>query len=110
MPGRSRGTKLRIRSGEQFAVSGAGNRSPAPLISQFSMIRRIPMSTSTKDEIKGTFHEVKGEIKKKVGQVTNNPDLEAEGKAEHQAGKVEKKVGQIKKVFEKYMRRTRPGA
>jgi uncharacterized protein YjbJ (UPF0337 family) len=23
------------------------------------------MSTSTKDEIKGTFHEVKGEIKKK---------------------------------------------
>jgi uncharacterized protein YjbJ (UPF0337 family) len=59
------------------------------------------MSTSTKDEIKGTFHEVKGETKKKVGQVTNNPDLEAEGKAEHQAGKVEKKVGQIKKVFEK---------
>jgi uncharacterized protein YjbJ (UPF0337 family) len=48
------------------------------------------MSTSTKDEIKGTFHEVKGEIKKKVGQVTNNPDLEVEGKAEHRAGKVEK--------------------
>ena len=59
------------------------------------------MSTSAKDEIKGTFHEVKGEIKKKVGQVTNNADLEAEGKAEHQAGKIEKKVGQIKKVFEK---------
>ena len=59
------------------------------------------MSTSTKDEIKGTFHEVKGEIKKKVGQITNNADLEAECKAEHQAGKVEKKVGQIKKVFEK---------
>ena len=59
------------------------------------------MSTSTKDEIKSTFHEVKGEIKKKVGQITNNADLEAEGKAEHHAGKVEKKVGQIKKVFEK---------
>ena len=59
------------------------------------------MSTSTENEAKGTFHEVKGEIKKKVGQVTNSPDLEAEGKAEHQAGKVEKKVGQIKKVFEK---------
>jgi uncharacterized protein YjbJ (UPF0337 family) len=26
------------------------------------------MSTSTKDEIKGTFHEVKGETKEKVGQ------------------------------------------
>ena len=59
------------------------------------------MSTSTKDEIKGPFHEVKGEIKKKVGQVTNNAHLEAEGNAEHQAGKVEKKVGRVKKVFEK---------
>ena len=59
------------------------------------------MSKSTENEIKGAFHEVKGEIKKKVGQVTNSPDLEAEGKAEHQAGKVEKKVCQIKKVFEK---------
>jgi uncharacterized protein YjbJ (UPF0337 family) len=59
------------------------------------------MSTSTKDEIKGTFHEVKGDTEEKVGQITNDPDLEAEGKAEHRAGKVEKKIGQIKKVFEK---------
>jgi uncharacterized protein YjbJ (UPF0337 family) len=44
---------------------------------------------------------VKGKVKETVGQVTSNPDLEAEGKAEHRAGKVEKKVGQIKKVFEK---------
>jgi uncharacterized protein YjbJ (UPF0337 family) len=32
--------------------------------------------------IKGTLHEVKGKIKEKASQVTNNPDLEAEGKAE----------------------------
>jgi len=51
------------------------------------------MNPSTKDEIKGNFHEVKGKVKEKAGQVTNNPDLEAEGKAEHNAGKVEKKVG-----------------
>ena len=55
------------------------------------------MSTSTTDEIKGTFHEVKGKVKETAGQVTNNPDLEAEGKAEHRAGKGEN-VGQIKKV------------
>jgi len=59
------------------------------------------MNTSTKDEIKGTFHEAQGELKKKAGQVTNNPDLEAEGGAEHKTGKVEKKIGQIEKVFEK---------
>jgi hypothetical protein len=29
------------------------------------------MNPSTKDEIKGKFHEVKGEVKEKVGQVTN---------------------------------------
>jgi uncharacterized protein YjbJ (UPF0337 family) len=60
------------------------------------------MNPSTKDEIKGNLHEVKGKVKEKAGQVTNNPDLEAEGKAEHIAGnKVEKKVGQIEKVLGK---------
>ena len=44
---------------------------------------------------------MKGIVKEKAGQVTNNPDLEAEGKAEHIAGKVEKKVGQIEKVLGK---------
>jgi len=59
------------------------------------------MKPSTKDEIEGTFHKVKGEVKEKAGQVTNNPDLTAEGKAEHIAGEVEEKVGKIEKVLEK---------
>ena len=59
------------------------------------------MNPSTKDEIKGTFHELKGKVKEKTGQATNNPDLEAEGQAENLAGKVQKKVGQIEKVLEK---------
>jgi uncharacterized protein YjbJ (UPF0337 family) len=42
------------------------------------------MNPSTKDEIKGNVHEVKGKVKEKAGQVTNNPDLEAECKAETQ--------------------------
>jgi uncharacterized protein YjbJ (UPF0337 family) len=100
MPDDSRKPSLCIWSGELSAVSWAERGSTVPSIGRFSTIRRRPMSTSTKDEIKGTFHEVKGKIKDKVGQVTNNPDLEAEGKAENKAGKVEKKVGQIKKVFE----------
>jgi uncharacterized protein YjbJ (UPF0337 family) len=44
---------------------------------------------------------VKGKVKETAGKVTNNPSLEADGKAEYNAGKVEKKVGQIEKVFEK---------
>jgi uncharacterized protein YjbJ (UPF0337 family) len=36
-----------------------------------------------------------------VGNVTNNPNLEAEGTTEKLAGKVQKKVGQIERVLEK---------
>jgi uncharacterized protein YjbJ (UPF0337 family) len=58
------------------------------------------MSQSAKDQTQGTFHEVKGEVKKKAGQLTNDPNLVAEGQDEKLAGKIQKKVGQIEKVFE----------
>ena len=58
------------------------------------------MKPSTSDQIKGTLHEMKGKAKEKVGQVTNNPDLAAEGQAEKIAGVIQKKVGQIEKVLE----------
>jgi len=56
------------------------------------------MKDSTKDEIKGTAHELKGAIKEKIGHATNNPNLEAEGKAEKVGGKVQKKVADVKKA------------
>ncbi len=56
------------------------------------------MASGTKNEIAGKYHEVKGRIKEKVGQVTNDPDLEAEGLGEKIGGKIQKKIGQIKKV------------
>ena len=59
------------------------------------------MKPSTKDQITGKLHEMKGKVKQKAGQVTNNPDLAAEGQAEKFAGKIQKKVGQIEKVLEK---------
>ena len=59
------------------------------------------MKPSTKDQIKGELHELKGTVKQKVGQIANNPNLAAEGQSEKLAGKIQKKVGQIKKVFEK---------
>jgi uncharacterized protein YjbJ (UPF0337 family) len=59
------------------------------------------MKPSTKDQIAGKLHEVKGDVKEKAGQVTNNPNLAAEGQDEKIAGVIQKKVGQIEKVFEK---------
>lgn len=57
------------------------------------------MKPSSKDEVAGKLHEVKGAVKEKVGKLTDDPDLEAEGTVERVAGKVQKKIGQVKKVL-----------
>jgi len=59
------------------------------------------MKSSMKDKVKGTFHEAKGKVKELVGEITDNPKLEAEGKAEKIAGKAQEKIGKVKKVLEK---------
>ena len=59
------------------------------------------MNASTKDQIEGTLHEVKGTVKETAGQVINSPDLVKEGRAEHLAGTVQKKIGEIEQVLEK---------
>ncbi len=58
------------------------------------------MKPSTTDQIEGALHEAKGKVKEKVGQVTKNPKLAADGQDEKIAGKIQKKVGQIEKVLE----------
>ncbi len=58
------------------------------------------MKPSTKDQIQGKLHEIKGKAKEKAGQVTNNPNLVDEGQGEKIAGVIQKKIGQIEKVLE----------
>ncbi len=57
------------------------------------------MKPSTENEISGKVHEVKGTIKEKVGELTNDPDLEGEDIGEKIAGKAQKKVGQVEKAL-----------
>jgi uncharacterized protein YjbJ (UPF0337 family) len=59
------------------------------------------MKPSTEDEIAGKVHEVKGTIKEKVGELTNDPDLEGEGIGEKIAGKVRNKIGQVERALGK---------
>jgi uncharacterized protein YjbJ (UPF0337 family) len=59
------------------------------------------MKPSVKNEIAGKVHEVKGKIKEKAGQMTNNPDLEGKGLAEKIAGKVQNKVGHAEQALGK---------
>jgi len=65
--------------------------------------RNILVATSTVTLPKGSRvrHEAKSTVKEKAAQVTNNPNLTAEGQNEKLAGKVQKNVGQIEKVLEK---------
>ena len=59
------------------------------------------MKSSTKDNIEGKIHLVKGKIKEAVGKAAGNPDLETEGKVEKLEGKVQEKIGELKKVVDK---------
>ncbi len=59
------------------------------------------MNSSMKDKTEGTLHQMKGAIKEKVGQVTDNPKLTTEGHVEKVAGIVQEKIGEIKAVLDK---------
>ncbi len=57
------------------------------------------MKSSMKDKVRGTFHETKGKVREMAGKITDNPKLEAKGKAEKIGGKVQEKIGEMKKVL-----------
>ena len=59
------------------------------------------MKSSIRDKAEGGFHETKGKVRETVGKITDNPKLEAKGKAEKIAGKIQGRVGQVKKVLGK---------
>ena len=59
------------------------------------------MKSSTKDQVEGTIHTVKGTAKEIAGILSDNKTLENEGTDEKIAGKVQDKIGQIKKVLGK---------
>jgi uncharacterized protein YjbJ (UPF0337 family) len=57
------------------------------------------MKSSTKDQVEGVFHEMRGSVKELAGKLCDNPKLKAEGVVEKAAGKTQEKFGQIKKVL-----------
>jgi uncharacterized protein YjbJ (UPF0337 family) len=59
------------------------------------------MEPSTKNEIAGRVHEVKGTIKEKAGELANDPDIEGEGISERISGIVQKKIGQVQRIVER---------
>ena len=53
------------------------------------------MKQSIQDRAAGKLHVVTGTMKEKVGQITKDPNLQAEGKAEKVAGKLQNLVGRV---------------
>jgi uncharacterized protein YjbJ (UPF0337 family) len=50
-----------------------------------------------RDEIKGKGEQVKGFAKDKAGELTGNPDLEAEGEVQRAGGEVREGFGKAKR-------------
>ena len=55
------------------------------------------MSTPNRDEVEGKWEQAKGWVKDKAGEVTNDPELEAEGEAQRAGGKVQETWGDVKR-------------
>jgi uncharacterized protein YjbJ (UPF0337 family) len=50
-----------------------------------------------KDERDGKIDQAKGKVKQAVGDLTNDPDLKAEGQVDEAAGKGQAAVGQVRR-------------
>ncbi|MCA1590655.1 MAG: CsbD family protein [Acidobacteria bacterium] len=55
------------------------------------------MAIFNKDEADGKFEQVKGTVKDKVGEVTGNERLEAEGEVQHAEGETQQSWGKFKR-------------
>ncbi len=54
-----------------------------------------------KEEIKGKGEKAKGYVKEKIGQATDNRELEAEGTVDRAKGQVRETIGKAKDKAEK---------
>jgi uncharacterized protein YjbJ (UPF0337 family) len=72
-----------------------------PQLSDSSRKERMKMKLSTDDKTSGKLHEVKGTIKQTVGELTNDPNLEDDGREEKIAGKIQNLAGKVEKVLGK---------
>lgn len=55
------------------------------------------MAIPNKDELEGKWEQVKGTVKEKVGEVTNDRDLEAEGEVQNAEGEGQETWGKFKR-------------
>ena len=62
-----------------------------------------PNTSSTSLKLKGNWNEVKGKIKQKYADVTDNDLLYEEGKEDEMYGRLQKKTGQTKETLKSWI-------
>lgn len=55
------------------------------------------MAIFNNDEAKGKWEQAKGTVKDKVGELTGDRDLEAEGEVQHAEGEAQESWGKVKR-------------
>lgn len=55
------------------------------------------MATPNKDEFEGKWEQLKGSVKDKAGELTNDEELEAEGEVQHAEGEAQESWGKTKR-------------
>jgi uncharacterized protein YjbJ (UPF0337 family) len=88
-----------------MVANSQGTEKPPRISTERNQLHRTEENFMTKlsaeDQTKGKFREVKGVIRQKAGEVTGNPNLEADGRAEKNAGKVQNVAGKIERAVGK---------
>ena len=57
------------------------------------------MSSGFSDDLKATGNKLKGGAKEAVGNATNDPKLQTEGKVDQAKGAIQEKLGDIKEAI-----------
>lgn len=57
-----------------------------------------------KNQMEGNWNQLKGEIKRRWGKMTDDDLMEAEGDMQKLAGKIQKKTGDDQQVIERWLR------
>jgi uncharacterized protein YjbJ (UPF0337 family) len=58
--------------------------------------------TAIKDKMKGNWNQIKGKLKQKYGDLTDNDLIYVEGKEDELIGKIQQKTGESKEEVNKF--------
>jgi uncharacterized protein YjbJ (UPF0337 family) len=64
-------------------------------------LKTSPLNKMTALNVKGSWNEIKGKLKQKYAQLTDDDLLFVEGKEEETLGRIQQKVGQTKEELRK---------